>query len=183
MNALNLWLFELIHGFAGQSPFLDEAGVFFAQYVPYLVGILFLVFLVRHAKDWRVRIVVFADAAIAILLARGIVVEALRLLFPISRPFAVLGFDALIPEFSNAFPSAHAAVFFALAMTAMFYSKKHGWWFLLFALVNGIARIFVGVHWPLDIISGALVGIGGAIVAHALLKPYLSLLQRARVAH
>ncbi len=60
---------------------------------------------------------------------------------------------------SNSMPSNHAANFFALAMAFGFYYRRYrGLLFGLAALV-GVSRIFVGVHYPFDVVMGALVGV------------------------
>lgn len=108
----------------------------------------------------------------AIILARGIITEAIRFFYHSPRPFEALSFSALISESGSSFPSGHAAFFFALAMTVFYYGRRLGWWFFSFALVVGFARIFAGVHWPLDILGGAGVGILSGFLVHKLLKPY-----------
>lgn len=65
------------------------------------------------------------------------------------------------------FVSSHAANTFAVAMFAFLLSKgmKRRSWFLLFFLWAGFVtytRIYLGVHYPLDIICGALLGMGCA---------------------
>ena len=177
VTEFNLSIFELLHGLAGRSPFLDFTVVSIAQYAAYLALIIFVVGIVRMRADWRMRVAIFAHAALAVILARGIVTEGIRFFFPSVRPFLTLGFEPLLTETSNAFPSGHAAVFFALATTLFFYDRKKGWWFLAFALINGIARVIAGVHWPVDIVGGVLVGVLGGVVIRILLKPHLDKLQ------
>ncbi len=60
---------------------------------------------------------------------------------------------------SNSMPSNHAANFFALAMAFGYYYRRYrGLLFGMAALV-GLSRIFVGVHYPFDVVVGALVGV------------------------
>ena len=59
-------------------------------------------------------------------------------------------------------PSAHAANFFAVAAYFGHYFRKHRWWFFVIALIVGISRISVGVHYPFDILVGGLLGIACA---------------------
>ncbi len=61
-------------------------------------------------------------------------------------------------KYSKSFPSSHATNMFALAMLfSLFYSSR---WlaFFCFAGLIGYSRIYVGVHYPGDIIGGALLG-------------------------
>ncbi len=81
------------------------------------------------------------------------------------RPFDALSdVHALIAESGYAFPSGHATFFMALAATIVFAHKRAGYIFMLFALVIGIARIMAGVHFPIDILGGFVLG---AIVSYA----------------
>ena len=43
-------------------------------------------------------------------------------------------------------------------------NKKYGYWFLSLALLNGLARVIVGVHWPIDILGGALIALIGFLI-------------------
>lgn len=170
MEELNLYLFDLIHGLAGKNFALDDFGIFIAQYLPYLLMIGFFLFAFGK-KDWRLRILISIDAALAVILSRGIVAEAIRFFYHHPRPFVTLNFAPLISESSYSFPSGHASWFFALAATIYAYDRKLGAWFFVFAAINGIARVFAGVHWPFDILSGAVVGILSGIIMHRLVKP------------
>jgi undecaprenyl-diphosphatase len=60
---------------------------------------------------------------------------------------------------SLSFPSSHAMNIFAqAALLALFY-RKRAVWFFLFASIIGFSRIYVGVHYPLDVLAGAIFGV------------------------
>lgn len=172
MESFNQYAFRLIFMWSRRNFFLDWFGVFLANYLPYLIVLWFLIW-AFYRKDKRMRILVFADGALAVILARGIVTQAIRFFYHHLRPFQVLSFTPLIPESSYSFPSGHAAWFFALAMAVYFYNRRMGIWYFILAALIGIARIFVGVHWPLDIMGGAAAGVVCAMLTHRLVKPYL----------
>jgi len=75
---------------------------------------------------------------------------------------------ALISESvtQKSFPSDHTAVAFALAWLIYLWSPKAGIWFLALALLIGVARIIVGIHYPTDILAGMLLGIFFAWFIH-----------------
>jgi len=172
MEAVNQYLFGLIFQFSGRNFLLDDFAVFASKYLPYVLVLGFLIF-AFSSKDWRMRFFIFANGAIAVILARGIITEIIRFFYHHPRPFEVLSFTPLIGESGYSLPSGHAAWFFALAMIVFYFNRKMGWWYFAFAALIGIARIFAGVHWPLDVAVGALIGIGSGILVHYFLKTYL----------
>ena|SRR3989338_304947 len=150
---LDILIFQQINGLAGRWNFLDGAGIFFAQYFEYaLVG--FTLFFLR--KNFRVILSAFSAAV----LARFGIVELIRLFWSRARPFIGNNVNLLIGhENTSSFPSGHAAFYFGLATVVYFYNKKAGIAFFAASFLVSIARIFVGVHWPTDVLGGAIVGI------------------------
>jgi undecaprenyl-diphosphatase len=59
---------------------------------------------------------------------------------------------------SHSFPSAHAANSFGLAVFLSRRLPHWRWWFVFLCALVSSSRIFVGVHYPLDVIGGFAVG-------------------------
>jgi len=92
----------------------------------------------------------------------------LKLLFASTRPFETMPFvTSVFHETGYAFPSSHAAIFSALAFSIFFMHKKAGIVFMALALIIGVSRIVAGVHFPVDILGGFLLG---ALVAYLVKK-------------
>jgi len=71
------------------------------------------------------------------------------------------------------FFSGHAASSFAITFLVYLFLRKKQQWSLIFfvwPLLFAVSRIFVGVHFPLDIIIGAFVGIVSAILFYVFFK-------------
>lgn len=70
---------------------------------------------------------------------------------------------------SGSFTSSHAANHFGLAMFSFLSLKpqigKWAWLFFVWAAVIGYAQIYVGVHYPLDILGGAVLGIMAGLLS------------------
>jgi undecaprenyl-diphosphatase len=161
----DLTVFNAVHSLAGASPFLDIEAIFLARFFPYFLIAAFFVFL-AFQRNWRLRFYYFALAALATIISRGIILETIRIIHFRARPPVVLSFEPLIPfdPAAASFPSGHASFFFALATAIFLVNRRWGLWFFAGALLMGVARIFVGVHWPSDIIAGAILGIATAII-------------------
>ncbi len=167
---IEISLFNALRGLTGQSALLDWLIIFLASYLaPFLIlGFLLMLFL---EKDWHRRIYYFSFAALAIILSRGIFTEIIRFFFYRPRPFAVLNFEALINHSTAAaLPSGHAAFYGALALAVFLISRKWGLVYLFAAALMGVARVAAGVHWPLDIVAGALVALLSVAVVRWILR-------------
>src|SRR3989344_2289030 len=168
--SFNQSIFESIFAISGKSSFIDLSGIFLAKYFPYILIFVFLIILFFE-KNWKIRFRNFALVSLPIIIARGIALELFRFLYYKPRPELVVSIQPLIdtPGVSS-FPSGHAAVFFALAIAVFFINRKLGYWFFAGAILIGLARIFTGVHWPMDIIAGFFVGVISAYLVKKLLK-------------
>jgi undecaprenyl-diphosphatase len=76
------------------------------------------------------------------------------------------------------FPSGHAATSFAAAIVLTFYAPRWAPLWILLAVAIGFSRVYVGVHYPLDILGGAVLGV---LIATAL-RLLATALQRSRAA-
>ena len=152
-------IFSLINGLSHKNAILDVIGIFFAQYLAYLM-VLAALFLILKERDWKRRVYHFSLASLSVILSRGIITEIIRFFYHNPRPYMALNFKPLLSgEISFSFPSGHMAAYFALALAVFYINKKAGQWFLGIVVLMGIARIFVGVHWPSDILGGIVVAV------------------------
>ncbi len=67
----------------------------------------------------------------------------------------------------HSFPSGHTATSFAAALVLARAFPRRAWLFYALAAAIGFSRIYVGVHYPIDVFGGALLGL---LVATALLR-------------
>lgn len=175
MNSFDERFFQAIFQFANKIFFLDTVGIFLADGVLYILIVL-AVFFVLLQRTWRAKIFLLLELFLACLLARGLVVEFIRFFYPKLRPFEFYGFEPLVSASGNAFPSGHATALFSIAMVIFLFNRRWGGWFLVLATISSMARVFVGVHWPFDILGGAILGVGAAFLVQFLLKD-----QRAKI--
>lgn len=124
-----------------------------------LIWLMFFGLLVLWVIDGKIKKEIVIHAVFAALIA-WILTEVIKNIVPSVRPFHLNGFDPLtltIPQDAS-FPSTHTAAAFAMSLTVFFHDKKVGFLYLVMAALVGIARIIAQVHYPTDIIAGALIG-------------------------
>jgi membrane-associated phospholipid phosphatase len=64
---------------------------------------------------------------------------------------------------SGSMPSSHAANWFSAAMVAFLYYRRSIWFMLPLAVLVSFSRVYNGVHYPSDVLAGAVLGAGYAV--------------------
>lgn len=167
-SIMNNEIFFSLYSLAHRSIFLDNIYIFTADIFPYVVVILVIIFLLFHHEVLSTKNIfkIFTQKWVEISIAffsgisAWIIAEFLKYLFHTPRPFIMYqNVVSLITESGYSFPSQHATFFMALAFSIFLSHKKIGYIFIFFALLIGLARIIVGVHFPVDILVGFILGI------------------------
>ncbi len=150
---LDLLLFWKLNDLAGHSIYLDTLFIFLADYFQYLVGLSLFWFFRK-----KISVVIWALATGAF--SRLVLTNIIHWFYYRPRPFMDHQVYQLFDHDKiSSFPSGHAATFFAIAMVVYWQDRKLGGWFLVAASLISLARVIAGVHYPTDILAGAVVGI------------------------
>lgn len=113
----------------------------------------------------------------------GIIVQVMKRAIPTARPGLYFRMHELAyPHFSEtltiynsaSFPSGHTASAFALAASlALCVRKKSpGFLFALLALLTGISRIYLGQHFPEDVLAGMFIGVVSTVLCFLFFNRY-----------
>ncbi|MDP9206594.1 MAG: undecaprenyl-diphosphatase [Gemmatimonadota bacterium] len=155
LRSLDYTLFHAVNGLAGRSAALDAVMIGSAKYLP----IVFALALVALWLSWRPRNqrgAFLAGASALIALGLG---QLIGKGFPRPRPYMTHVVNQLIPRsLDTSFPSDHAIIGFAVAVMVWRYNRLAGVVLLLLATLMAIARVFVGAHFPGDVLGGAVLG-------------------------
>lgn len=91
------------------------------------------------------------------------------------RPFAEMSHVNLLiqKEVNNSFPSDHTIFIFSVCLIFWLFHKRHVYW-LIIACAVGFSRIWVGVHYPFDVLAGAVIACLTAVAV-----VYLPICQRS----
>ena len=161
LNAVDTDLFMLMNGFVGTAPFIDRV----AQWVvsDYLMPIalaLMLIFMwfIDPDRELRVQRQLGVFVALASMALSNSVVFILNFFYFRPRPFVDNDVSLLFYEpTDSSFPSNAVAAVFGLAFGIWGVNRRLGYFALAAAILYGLARVYAGVHYPLDILAGAAI--------------------------
>ncbi|WP_369899658.1 undecaprenyl-diphosphatase [Bacillus manliponensis] len=151
---MNYRIFRIINCLAGRNVTLDTLMIFMSKRTSLLYTFL-LVFMWFRNKSYK-KLVLFAGVSVGFSL---VINRLIQLFYFKPRPFVVHRVRLLIPSKHNSsFPSKHTILVFALATSILRRDRLFGsiMWFL--AILTGFSRIWVGHHYPFDIVGSAFIG-------------------------
>ena len=158
---MDLTIYKALNGLAFHNDWLEDPFRFAANQAQFMfVAVLAALFFARG--KWRSvhgrRGVAAAGFSALIALAIGHMIGDL---WDRARPYdAHPGVAHLFVAASHdpSFPSDHATAAFALAVAIFLYHRRAGWLMLAMAATVSVSRVLVGVHYPSDVLAGALLG-------------------------
>ncbi|GBE54767.1 MAG TPA: undecaprenyl-diphosphatase [Euryarchaeota archaeon] len=171
ISELNIAMFNYINHFAGTNPILDYAAIIAAKYMP-IIFILWVVYLWFKNKYQNTALYCFYASILG--LSFNFIIGSF---YYHPRPFMLhLGKLLVLHSSDSSFPSDHTTFMLSIAFTLIYFRKTRTSGLILFVLgfLGGFARVFVGIHFPFDIIGSAVVAIFSSFIIYSLrtrLKP------------
>lgn len=167
LSSTDYGLFSAINGLAGRSAVLDAIMIGSAKYLPVVFALaLIALWLTWKPQNQRGAFLAGTSALIALGLGQ-IVGHAL----PRPRPYLAHPVNLLISRsVDTSFPSDHATLGFAVAVMVWQYNRRVGTALLFLALVLAFSRVFVGAHYPSDVLGGGVLGTVTSLAIAALIR-------------
>lgn len=160
MTKLNLSLFHLINNLADKNQLLDKLMIFISKYVIYIFMALLLVEFILSIlakNNYMKKITMSCTLIIALDM---LLVFILGKVHFVNRPFVFNKVNLLYPhKLTSSFPSDHAVVTLCIALGIFKFNKPLGKILIFLSVVVGFSRIYVGQHYPLDVIAGFILAI------------------------
>jgi undecaprenyl-diphosphatase len=178
---LNGSIFDAINDLAGHVTVADDLMKFAAQYVIFAVfAMVAASWFVRAGSDQSRRLAVYTAVITGAL--SFVAITVVHHFYTHPRPFVSRGDVVLLIKHSadSSFPSDHATAAFALAASIAIYRRRYGLLLLALAALISFARVYVGLHYPFDVLAGATIGITIALAVGEA-RPLLEWLDRVVV--
>ena len=154
LTELNLSLFEWINASSHASDWMIHFAIFIANDLLYCMILLFAWFWLRGNYDTKKQILkAFIFTSIAILIS-----QCISHVYYHPRPFVMEVGRTLIYHAPNgSFPSDHMLIFSSIAFSYLFSAqRKLGIFLLIMAWLVAWSRVYLGVHFPLDMLGAFL---------------------------
>ena len=175
LSEINIELFRMFNDLGKEVMFLNPIMIFFAKYMKYFLLFGIIMYWFTRKRENRIMII---SSMFAFVVAEvfGAIAGAIH---SNNQPFVELNnVNQLIGHaIDNSFPSDHAIEFFSICITFLLFKKNLRYVWLAIAILVSISRVWVGVHYPADILVGAILGIIGAALCYWII-PQLNVIKK-----
>ncbi|MEH7109141.1 undecaprenyl-diphosphatase [Bacillus sp. JJ1764] len=156
-SEVNVSWFRLVNDLGKEYPFLNPIFSFIAEYM--VIFLVLSVILYWFTKDSDNRMMILC-ATFAFICAFSIG-KVIGIFHSNYQPFVELpDVNKLIhKEKDNSFPSDHTILFFSYCTSFWLYKKGWSLVWMLLAILVGVSRIWVGVHYPFDVLAGIVLSL------------------------
>jgi undecaprenyl-diphosphatase len=156
---VDLWLLKVLNGFAALWDGIEDPFEFVANTAELLFLVLLATVFLAKGRFTSVKArhgVVAAGLSALLALA---VAHLISGVWDRPRPYEAHHVHLFVsPSGDPSFPSDHATAAFAIAVALLLRNRRVGWVAVAMAALVSVSRVAVGVHYPSDVLGGALIG-------------------------
>ena len=155
---MNMEFFRIINNLAYKNAILDKVMIFFSNDVPYIfmavIVVIFILGIIENKEESRK----VAVNTVVITVINLIINLIIRSIFHINRPFVNNNVNLLVShDTASSFPSNHATGTMSIAVGLNKYNKILGVMMTILSIIVGFSRVYVGDHYPIDIIGSYII--------------------------
>ncbi|MBT2680110.1 undecaprenyl-diphosphatase [Bacillus sp. ISL-35] len=151
---MDLKLFRLINRLSGRFTPVDQLMILISNRVRYVY--LFIILVMLFKNRFNKKIAIETGLSVTISLAAQFFIH---LFYFKPRPFIKRRVGILIPsKMDSSFPSKHTMLAFTASTTVLMFHRTLGTIMMWMSALTGFSRIWVGHHYPSDIVGSAFLG-------------------------
>ncbi len=148
---------------SGRFWLIDKLMILISNKIKFVFLFILVIMLFRKRN-----VIIEASMSIVITLFMHFII---KLFYFKPRPFIDRSVGILSPsKLDSSFPSKHTLLTFAVSTVVLFYQRILGSVMLGFSIITGLSRIWLGHHYPSDIVGSAVLGSFTSTIIHKLLK-------------
>ncbi|OOM09393.1 undecaprenyl-diphosphatase [Clostridium saccharobutylicum] len=168
---MNIEIFRLINNLANKNSVLDKIMIFFSKDALYIfivaLAIGFILGAIQKKSDYR-KIAVSTFVITSINLIISFIIGGI---YYVDRPFVNNNVNLLYPHAKNAsFPSDHSIGTMSIALGLTRYNKVISFLLTVLSAIVGFSRVYVGHHYPMDVIGAYIIAFGVSYVYNLKLR-------------
>lgn len=160
-------MFFLMFNLSHQFPLLGQIMIFGSKFMIQITFVLMLILFFKGTNIERKSLLI----ALLSLPIMFLIVGLIHFFIVEQRPFIQYALTPLIdPPSGLSFPSKHSSIIATLTFSYIWYKSKWSPVLLFIMAWVGISRVFVGVHFPFDVLGGFGVGALSVFITHEIKK-------------
>lgn len=172
--SLNLKFFYVINGLAYKNHMLDNIMLFSSRYLPYIFALtivaIYLIGIVKGDINYRK----MAVSTIVFTIINLIISFVIGIFYYSPRPFVHNKVNLMYSHVADtSFPSDHATASMSIALGFGMFNKFIGCIFTILSIIIGVSRVYVGHHYPSDVIGAYIIVIVISIFYNKFLKNFV----------